>query len=153
MANKKLARAQIEPTLDTSEYTDGDQVATLQTLALIPGRFTQGTIASVTVLSKTQDKAALDLLIFDRSVTVAADNAAASISDADMEFCLGVISVAAVDYDDVGSTNSIATVVPAAGLPVKPNTGQNLYVAIVTRTTITYAATDLSIWFNCWAED
>lgn len=148
---RQLVRKQIEPTLDTNAYADGDQVSTLQTLPLMQGSF-EGTIASVTVLSKTQDKAVLDFFIFDRSVTVAADNAAASITDADMEFCLGVISVAVADYDDIGSTNSIATVVPAAGLPVKANVAPNLYVAIVIRTAITYAADDLSIWFNTWVE-
>lgn len=148
---RQLIRKQIEPTLDTSAYADGDQVSTLQTLPLMQGSF-DGTLASVTVLSKTQDKAPLDLFIFDRSVTVAADNAAASISDTDMEFCLGVINVAAADYDDIGSVNSIATIAPTAGLPVKADVSPNLYVAIISRGAVTFAATDLSIWFNCWVE-
>ena len=146
---KQLIRRQIEPTLDTSAYAAGDQVSTLQTLPLMQGGF-EGEIITVTVLAKTQDKVALDLLLFDRSVAVAADNAAAAISDADMEFCLGVISVLAADYDDVGSGNSIATV--QIRLPVRAEVPPNLYVAIVAREAVTYAATDLTITFNAWVE-
>lgn len=141
-----LRRAQVTPTLDTNAYADGDQVGALLTVPIVHPIYASE-LLTVTVLDKAAQSAALDLFFFDRSVTVAADQAAASFSDADMEFCLGVINIAAGNYD-ANAANSIATVNPNPCLPLFSSIrGSNVYVAIVSRGTPTYAASSLVLGF------
>jgi hypothetical protein len=143
---RALKRWQVTPALDTNAYAAGDQVSAIQQAQVCDPIF-GGELMTVTVLDKAAQKSALDIFFFDRSVTVAADNAAASFSDADMEFCLGVINVLAADYDD-SAANSIATVNPNPILPLVPkNHGRNVYFAIVSRGTPTYAAGSLVLSF------
>lgn len=139
-------RVTLTPTLDTNAYADGDQVSTLQTLSRILPPRVGGEIKLVTVLDKANQKVALDLFFFKAAVTVAADNAAFTISDADMDHCLGVINVLAADYDAVSTTNGLATV--AVNFPIVFSTANDvIYVAIVSRGAPTYAASSLTIAF------
>ena len=139
-------RVQVTPVLDTSAYAANDQMSTLQTVRVsTANRYPGGEIVCITVLDKAAQSQPLDLFFFDRSVTLAADQAAASISDADMEFCLGGVNILAVDYDATAA-NTIATVAPPAGLPViSYATGWTIYMALVTRGSPTYAAGSLVI--------
>ena len=140
---RKVRRVQITPTLDTNAYASGDQASTLQTVKILSPTTTGGEIKLITVMDGAKQKSALDLFFFDRSVTVASDNAAASFSDADMVFCLGVVNVLATDYDD-NAANSIATV--AVDFPcVSSIASQPIYMAIVSRGAPTYAADSLVI--------
>ena len=141
---RQVRRFQVSPTVDTAVYAANDQVSTLQRLKIATAMRRGGDIKLITVMDAGLQKSALDLFFFDRSVTVAADNAAASFSDADMAFCLGVVNILAADYDD-NAANSIATV--AIDFPVMSFTADAfLYMAIVSRGTPDYvAATDLVI--------
>lgn len=136
-------RIQNTPTISNgAAYTSGDVLGGLQTLsnaARISGG--SGIIQSITVLDKTQaQRAAIDLLFFDRSVTVAADNAAVAMSDADMAFCLGIVSIGPYNAAWPGTPlNSEATLLNV-GLPFVLN-GTDLFVVAVVRGTPTYTST------------
>lgn len=144
MARVLSDRAQITPTLDTSAYAANDQVSTIQT-ATFHFPVWNTLLTQVVVVDKAAQKSALDLFFFTDSVTLAADQAAASISDADMAaYSIGVVNILAADYDDTAA-NSVATVVPNLRLRgSNPKTG-DIYVAVVSRGTPTYAATSLVI--------
>ncbi len=140
---KQIRRVQITPVLDTSAYATGDQVAAIQSVRVLSYGRVGGTIKLITVMDKLLQKSGLDLFFFDRTVTVAADNAAASFSDADMVFCLGVVNITSADYDD-NAANSFATV--AVNFPAIANdTGATIFMAIVARGAPTYAASSLVI--------
>jgi hypothetical protein len=138
-------RIQVTPTISTSAYTSGDCIGGLMTFAnaaRISGG--SGIIQSILVLDKTQaQRAAMDLLFFDRSVTVAGDNAAVAMSDADMAYCLGVVPIGPYNTAWPGTpANSISTLINV-GLPFVLN-GTDLFVQAVVRATPTYvASTDL----------
>ena len=148
MAVGRFRRATVTPVLDTNAYADGDQVSTLQTISDILPDHQAGEIQLITVLDKANQKVALDLFFFDSSsVTLAADNAAFTVSDSDMENCVGVVNVAAADYDAVSTTNGFATI--SINFPIQPRNGNggDIYMAIVSRGTPTYAASSLVFGF------
>lgn len=116
-------------TTATTAYTSGDQLGTILTFAnAVRQTGATGIVQSATLMDQSQVMGAVDLFLFDRSVTLAADNAAASFSDADMLFCLGIISFPAPTA--VAAVNSISTVV--SGLGIMPN-ATSLFGALVTR--------------------
>jgi hypothetical protein len=135
-------RISVTPTISTSAYTSGDVVGGLMTFAnaaRISGG--SGIVQSILVLDKTQaQRAAMDLLFFDRSVTVASDNAAVAMSDADMAYCLGIVPIGPYNTAFPGTPlNSISTLTNI-GLPFVLN-GTDLYVVAVVRAAPTYVAT------------
>jgi hypothetical protein len=138
-------RIQPSITCDTSAYATGDSLCGLVTItdaARISGG--SGTIQSITLLDKTQaQRAAMDILFFDRSVTVAAANAALAMSDADMVFCLGVVPIGPYNTAWPGTPlNSISTLLNV-GLPFVCSGSAFLYAAICVRGTPTYGASDI----------
>lgn len=148
-----LRRKTVTPTLDTNAYADGDQVSTLQT---VDGLFTprgEGELVLVTVLDKANQKVALDLFFFDASVTLASDNDAFTVSDSDMESCIGVVNIAAADYDSVGSASGFATVAPPRGIMLSRAAGGRLRFAIVSRGAPTYAVSSLVFNFTSEARE
>lgn len=136
-------RLSVTPTISTSPaYTSGDCVGDLQTLsnaARVSGG--SGIIQSICVLDKTQNqRAAMDLMFFDRSVTVAGDNSAVAMSDADMANCLGIVAIGGYNTAFPGTPlNSFSTLVNV-GLPFVLN-GTGLFVQPVVRGTPTYVGT------------
>lgn len=139
-------RLSVTPTCDTSIYASGDSLAGLITFAnaaRISGG--SGIIQSIVLLDKTSaQRCAMDILFFDRSVTVAAANSALAMSDADMAYCLGVLSIGPYNTAWAGTpANSISTLINV-GLPFVLN-GTDLYAAVCVRATPTYAANDIVI--------
>lgn len=101
-----------------------------------------GTIQSATLLDKAAIVGAVDLFLFDRTVTVATDNAAAAFSDADMAFCLGILRF---PPPIVNANNGLAAI-EASGLGFDLD-GTSLFGAMVTRSGHTFfgAASDLVV--------
>jgi len=98
-----------------------------------------GRITKVVVIDNAKQLAPLDLVLFDRTFTSAADNAPFDPTDADMQNCIGHLSVAAADYASFVN-NSIATVDNISfGYTLD---GTTLYGQMVVRGTPTYVATD-----------
>lgn len=129
-------------TTATTAYVANDQLGTILTFANAV-RVSGGTgiIQSATLLDQAAVIGAVDLYLFDRSVTLASDNAAAAFSDADMLFCLGILNFSAPTG---GTGNSIATAV--SGIGIVPN-ATSLFGALVTRSGHTFfgAATNLAV--------
>lgn len=136
-------RISVTPTISTSPaYTSGDCVGGLQTVAnAVRISAGSGILQSVIVVDNTQaQRAAMDLVFFDRSVTTQGDNNAFAVSDADMAFCLGVVSIGAYNTAWAGTPlNSVASLFNI-GLPFVL-TGTSLFVQAVVRGTPTYVAT------------
>jgi hypothetical protein len=134
----------VTPTLDTSAYASGDTLfdstAVASAVRVSAGR---AVLQSITVIDKDDQGVALDLFVFDSSVTFGTANAAPSISDADAAKCLGFAQVLAADYIDVGGAKIAC--VKNIGLPLEAASGTTLYIAAITRGTPTHTASGLVI--------
>lgn len=142
------------PTISTSVYAAGDQIGGIMELDpdLVNCEPNDAfVIQSISFIDKASQDAAIDLLFFSESVTLASDNAAADVSDADLvSYYLGHVSIAATDYSALND-NSVGSV-RNVGLQLKMPTGggdAKIYVAAVSRGTPTYASTsDLVFKFH-----
>lgn len=85
--------------LTNAVYAAGDQLGNQYTFANA-ARVSGGTgrITSVVLMDEADTIGAVDVVFFDRSVTLAADNATFSISDADLLFVQGYVQLAGA-YD------------------------------------------------------
>lgn len=152
---RKTVRVQVTPTITAGAYTSGDSVGGQQTIAgAVRAGALSGRILGVTVLDKSQAaRNPMDLVFFDRSVTVPADNAVFTVSDADMINCLGIIQLTANSYNTAWAgtpANSIAslpnTLVASTynpmifPFPIVCNS-TDLFMAIVIRGTAAYSST------------
>ncbi len=153
---KKLIRVQVTPTITAGAYTTGDTLGGLQTVANA-ARYSGGSgrITTITILDKTQtQRAPMGLILFDRSVTIPADNAPFTVSDADMANCIGAIDL------PVGLYNTAWPGTPANSILTLPNNtitttvnnatvlpfdyvlnGTSLFVAVILRSAPTYTST------------
>lgn len=125
------------PTVSTSPaYSAGDAVGGLITFSSA-ARFSGATIVleSVKVVDKSKQAPALVLQLFDRSVTVASDNAAADWSDSDILF--GAPPIQLSNWETNASNSICGRVV---NMPMKLN-GTDLYGQFLTRGTPTFAGT------------
>ena len=94
------------------------------------GTGTYGLVVSAKLTDTADVIGAVDLYLFDRSVTFGTDNAVPSISDADVLFYLGKISFPTPD--DLGGCRVAA--VDSIGLGVKANASGIVYGRMVTFT-------------------
>lgn len=139
----------ITPTIDTSAYGDGDQLGGEMVIDIGTGGtgaasiFDAFVIQSISVIDIDAQSAAIDLVFFDDSVTIASDNAAADFTDAQLKAnFLGAVSIAATDYK--AFNDNVAATVRNVGLQLHPTTGgddHKIYVYAVSRGTPTYATT------------
>lgn len=140
----------VEPvTITTSgAYALGDQIGDDLNFAGVRDNeeIAGSSLISVSVLDPVGADAALDIFLFDQAVTEAGDNAAASVSIADLANCIGLVQITAGDYASTGAT-SVATV--QTDLAIKARDGQTSVTAlVVSRGTPNYAANDLIIKFG-----
>lgn len=89
------------PTITAGAYTALDAVGGLLTFTGM-ARQSGGTVLihTVTVTDLADVKAALTLVLFDRTFTATSDNAAFDPSDADLLNIVGIVPIAASDYAD-----------------------------------------------------
>lgn len=135
---------EIVPTVTVSTspaYSVGDCVGGKLTLSSIVRSGSKGLLVSVLVSDTSNQKAGLELLIFnaDPSGSTLTDNTAAVIAAADVSKVIRRISIAASDYVTIDS-KAFADIV-VSGRELKPASGTDLYAALVTTGTPTYAAT------------
>lgn len=152
VAGHHLLRSQQTPTINTSAYATGDELGTLMTLTGA-ARYTGGGgyVRSITVLDKTQaQRAAMDILFFNASITVAGNNNPFAPSDTDMLNFLGLVAVATGDYNTAWAgtpTNSAATKL-VVDMPYVVS-ATSLFALAVVRGTPTYtSASDIVISFT-----
>lgn len=117
-------------TTATTSYTAGDQVGTQFTLANA-AQTTGGTgyITGVTLVDAADIIGAYDIVFFDSTVTLAADNAAFAISDAD---ALKIVAVVQLNGAyDIGN-NRVAQAYNLS-IPYTCSGGTSLFAALITR--------------------
>lgn len=130
-------------TTSVTAYTAGDQVGTQFTFAdAARASGGTGTIVGATLVDANDIIGAYDLVIFDSSVTLASDNAAFAVSDADALKVVGLIPLAAYDIGN----NRVAQQYNLA-VPYLCNGGTSLYGGLITRAGHTFfaATTDLTV--------
>ena len=125
----------------TTRTSAGDAVGGKQTLTSAV-RISGGksVLESLVVLDKGNQKAALTILFFDSDPTAATiTNNAAFVFSTDISKVVGKIVVTASDYETI---NSLAVAcLRNLGLEMKCSGSANLFVAVVTTGTPTYAST------------
>lgn len=129
-------RIQVTPAVSTSPaYTVKDAVGALMTFANA-ARAVGGScvIQSVQIEDKSQQMPSLDLVLFDRTITVPTDNVIFNPTASELSECVGVISITSGWADF--AANSVA-VVNNVGLEVVLN-GTDLFGVLVARTTPTF---------------
>jgi hypothetical protein len=133
-----VARVSVTPTISAAAiYASGDAVGGLLTFANA-ARFTGGGVwlRQVVVLDKDQERAPLELALFDRIFTPTGDNNLFDPSDADLANLLTVVPIS--EYFNYST--SCAGVSAVIDIPLLLN-GTSLFGQLITRGTPTYTAT------------
>ena len=131
--------------LDTNAYADGELLADTQEIANAV-RTSNGTgiIQSVTLLDKSDQGVALDLYFTNVATTWGTEGAALAVSDALAASIMGVVEIAATDYNDlIGSqivTKSNLGIVVESVADLK-----SIYIAAASRGIATYAAAGITL--------
>lgn len=119
-------------TTATTAYTDGDILGAEMSWDM--GTNTYGLILGAQFIDAADITGAVDLFLFDRSVTFGSDNAAPSISDADALFSLGLIQFPFPS--DLGGVRMAS--IDSLSVPVKANASGIIYGRLVTRSAHTF---------------
>lgn len=136
-------------TTATTAYTAGDTVGTLYTLAnAARASGGGGTITGVTLIDQSDIIGAYDVVFFDSSITLAADNAAFAISDADSLKFVGLVQLAGAI--DLGN-NRVAQAYNLA-VPYVCSGGTSLYAALITRVGHTFFTSGALPQLNVYME-
>lgn len=130
-------------------YTAGDQTGNLFTLANA-ARITggSGVITGVTLICASTNIGAFDVVFFDSSVTLATDNSAFSISDADALKIVGLVQLAGA-Y--TFALNQMTQAVNIA-MPYVCSGGTSLYAALITRRANAVYGATTDIQLNVYVE-
>jgi hypothetical protein len=127
--------------VDTNIYADGDSLCTLLTVTGAVRRAGYySRLVSFEVIDKADQGAAMDFYLFDRSVTLPANNAVWNVSDADALFLLGRVQIASGDWTDQGGYRSAIPSMAGKEIVIKPNSGTSIYLGGVSRGTPTFGA-------------
>lgn len=128
------------PYITNAAYSDGD--AGSYVFALDVGREAgkHVQLQRLFLLDKDDEGMAMDIAFFDRSVTLAVPGDAWNVSDADMAYCIGYVSIGSSDWVDLGG-NRVAAV-NNLNLSMLPSSGTTVYAAIRSRGTSTFTATN-----------
>jgi hypothetical protein len=102
----------------------------------------RATLQSLVVLDKDDQAGALDVVFLNANNSLGTENSAVSITDANMESCVAVVSVASSDYDDfinsqIACKDNIDTLVSG------PSDDTSLWVGAVSRDTKTYTGSGI----------
>lgn len=149
MGYSRARAATLAPVLDTLIYAAGD---VLFDTTILPGimPLVGGSLElrSIEVLDENDQGIALDVVFLDSLVSLGTFNVAPSITAAQARAILGIVSVPAANFIDLGPAR-VATV-QNIGLVLKAlANAQDLYVAAITRGgTPTYTAAGLKLKFG-----
>lgn len=129
--------------LDTNIHASGDVLAESQVIAAcMRVDDATGVLSGFSLHDEDDQGIELDVVLLSANVSLGAENAAPSITDANAREVLGIINVASTDWKDLGGVR-VATKLNV-NLPVKPVTGtDDLYVALITRGTPTHTASGI----------
>lgn len=145
----RSVRIAVTPTVSTSPaYSSADAVGGLMTFSnAVAVSGYGGVLQSVIVIDKANQKPALQIYISNQTFTASTDNAAFTVSDADVVNAVGYVSIAATDWQSNGTANAVATKA-GIGLAFHPNT-TDLFAQMQTTSTPTFASTsDIIVIFE-----
>lgn len=152
LQHRDLVRVSVQSaglTTGTTAYTAGDQVGNQFTIAgAARASGGGGTIVGVQLVSAADIIGAFDVVFFDSSVTLASDNSAFAISDADALKIVGLVQLAGA-YD-IGN-NRIAQAFNLA-VPYVCSGGTSLYAGLITRAGHTFFGTTGDIQLIVYVE-
>ncbi len=134
--------------LDTAAYAAGDVLAVPQVISSVMSA-NAGTalLHSIIINDKDDQGQALDIVMLKTNVSLGTINNAVSISDANADEILGIVSFAAGDFIDLGGCR-VATKT-GVGLVCKSGAAsQDLYVGAISRGTGTYTASGITVQFG-----
>jgi len=126
----------------SSAYTAGDAVGGKRTITgALRTSNGSGILESITILDRANQKAAMELFIFDSDPSAATitDNSAFVFSTDDLKV-LAHVTIATTDYITINS-KAVATIKGLGTVLKGANSNTSLYAALVTTGTPTYAAT------------
>lgn len=134
---------------DTAIYAAGDVLSDTAILAgVAPAPGGSVVLRSVEVLDEDDQGVAFDIVFFDTLTSLGTFNAAPSIADAGARGILGIVSVPAANYIDLGGAR-VATVLNIGLVLKAAAASSDLYVATITRGgTPTYTAAGLKLKFG-----
>lgn len=148
--NRKSKYVAVVPTIDTAIYASGDRIGSIMKITdAVDATSDASVLKTLTIVDSASQSSAIDLLFFNDLPTVAsADNAALSITDAEMVAkCIGRIVIAAADYTALAA-NSVAVRNSIDEMMIPVGGSRDIYCVIQSRGTPTYtAATDLTVKF------
>lgn len=136
----------VTPTIDTNAYADGDHLGSLQ---VIDGfrNWSVFILEDIVIIDLAAQSAEIDIFFWGSSPTIASsDNAAFSVTDAQISNSIGVVTIPAASYAAVGAAQSVATVDVQKTListtAPTDSTPFRVYAQAVSRGTPTYGAAD-----------
>jgi len=140
-ARPSIARKQATSaglTTATTAYSLDDQLGTiLSWTSAVRASGGTGLITGVQLLDKANVVGAVDLYLFNQSVTLQSDNAQADFSDADMMFCVSIVPLPApVRAKSSSPSNQLSAV--SCAVPIECVGSTTLYGALVTRSGHTF---------------
>lgn len=136
-------------TTDTAIYADGDLLADTQVMAGV-ARLAAGIswLQTVQITDESDQKQPIDIVFLDANTSMGTENSVPNISDANASAAvLGVVTIAAADYKDIGGA-SIASLRGVALALKAAAASTSIYVALISRGTGTYGATALKAKFG-----
>lgn len=143
------ASAASELTIATTAYTAGDQVGVMfqfANAARVSGG--TGTLVGMQLTSAADIIGAMDVVLCRSNITLAADNAAFAISDANALEVIGIVQLAGAF--DIGN-NRIAQAFNLA-IPYDCSGGTTLYGALITRVGHTFFGAHTDLQLTAWVE-
>jgi len=135
------------PTIVPAAYASGDAIGGLLTFEDVCSAFEPSfRIISAVLIDNAKQSSLVRLMLFDRTFTPTADNAAFDPSDADLQNCIGWVGWAAADYSALNDS-SIAQkggdLSAMLGIALRlVDGGTDLYGQLVSYGTPTYVAAD-----------
>jgi len=135
------------PTITAGAYTANDALGGLLTFAnAVRAAGGSGVVTKVVIVDYDQERAPVDLVLFNQTFTATADNAPFDPSDADLANVIGYVDVAATDYANF-TDNSVAAKSSGLRMPLPVTlVGTSLFGQLVVRSAPTYTATsDISV--------
>lgn len=134
----RLSEASVTRPDNTTQYAAADVIGAATGDAMEFHSEMSGVVKSAVLIDSAAEatKPDVDLMLFDTEPTVAADNAAFAVTDAQMERCVGVIQFAGSNFR-IGATGNGVIVATSFGELPYFAVARKLYGVLVARNTYT----------------
>lgn len=139
----RLSEASVTRPNNATQYTAGEVIGAATGDAMEFFSELHGIVRSAVLIDSAAEatKPDIDLLLFDAEPTVAADNAAFAVTDAQMERCIGAIQFAGANFRAGSSGNGVIVATAFGELPYSC-LARKLYGVLVARNTYTPIANE-----------